>query len=180
MFGNNPPPTNNEFKSKKYFKDSKLSGLYQDFDAYTGKLKEEGRFINGVETGHWRVIDDDGDEIHYSYSLQRIGAICRDGTTSSATGGGACSWHGGVAEWLHEAVKTLIGGTGKHLPIEQRVENLKKEVRNKFKINKSGLEFDETILNMLLDLADEKEELLIQVGDLEEELQGEKATISDL
>lgn len=30
----------NEFKSKKYFKDNKLSGLYQDFDPYTGKLKE--------------------------------------------------------------------------------------------------------------------------------------------
>jgi hypothetical protein len=26
----------------------------------------------------------------------RIGAICNDGTQSSATGSGACSWHGGV------------------------------------------------------------------------------------
>lgn len=30
----------------------------------------------------------------------RIGAICRDGTRSSATGRGACSHHGGVARWL--------------------------------------------------------------------------------
>ena len=29
----------------------------------------------------------------------RIGAICRDGTKSSATGRGACSHHGGVAQW---------------------------------------------------------------------------------
>ena len=30
----------------------------------------------------------------------RVGAICRDGTRSSATGRGACSYHGGVARWL--------------------------------------------------------------------------------
>ena len=59
----NKKPFNNtnEFKTKKYFKDNKLSGLYQDFDPYTGKLKEEGRFENGVETGKWKVIDQDGD-----------------------------------------------------------------------------------------------------------------------
>lgn len=34
-------------------------------------------------------------------SLGRIGAICRDGTRSSATGRGACSHHGGVARWLY-------------------------------------------------------------------------------
>ncbi len=32
----------------------------------------------------------------------RIGAICSDGWESSATGRGACSWHGGVKEWLKE------------------------------------------------------------------------------
>jgi hypothetical protein len=31
----------------------------------------------------------------------RIGAICKDGTRSSATGRGACSHHGGVAQWLY-------------------------------------------------------------------------------
>jgi hypothetical protein len=30
----------------------------------------------------------------------RIGARCRDGWRSHATGSGACSWHGGVTEWL--------------------------------------------------------------------------------
>ncbi len=30
----------------------------------------------------------------------RVGAICRDGTRSAATGRGACSWHGGVARWI--------------------------------------------------------------------------------
>jgi hypothetical protein len=31
----------------------------------------------------------------------RIGAICRDGTRSYATGRGACSHHGGVDYWLY-------------------------------------------------------------------------------
>lgn len=29
----------------------------------------------------------------------RIGALCNDGTMSSATGSGACSHHGGVSCW---------------------------------------------------------------------------------
>ncbi len=33
---------------------------------------------------------------------ERVGAVCRDGTHSSATGRGACSWHGGVATWIRE------------------------------------------------------------------------------
>lgn len=32
----------------------------------------------------------------------RVGAICRDGWQSRATGRGACSHHGGVSEWLYE------------------------------------------------------------------------------
>lgn len=31
----------------------------------------------------------------------RIGAMCKDGTTSTATGSGACSHHGGVSCWLY-------------------------------------------------------------------------------
>lgn len=31
----------------------------------------------------------------------RTGATCRDGSHSSATGSGACSWHGGVRYWLY-------------------------------------------------------------------------------
>ena len=32
----------------------------------------------------------------------RVGAICKDGTKSYATGRGACSQHGGVSYWLYE------------------------------------------------------------------------------
>lgn len=31
----------------------------------------------------------------------RIGAVCNDGTTTDATGSGACSHHGGVKYWLY-------------------------------------------------------------------------------
>jgi hypothetical protein len=34
-------------------------------------------------------------------SSYRTGAICEDGTRSSATGSGACSRHGGVARWRY-------------------------------------------------------------------------------
>ena len=30
----------------------------------------------------------------------RIGAVCRDGSRSDATGPGACSYHGGVDHWV--------------------------------------------------------------------------------
>lgn len=33
---------------------------------------------------------------------KRIGAVCNDGTTSTATGSGACSSHGGVDHWIYE------------------------------------------------------------------------------
>jgi hypothetical protein len=36
-----------------------------------------------------------------STGTRRTGAICADGTTSSATGRGACSHHGGVSRWLY-------------------------------------------------------------------------------
>lgn len=38
----------------------------------------------------------------YNVEKVRIGAVCNDGTTSQATGSGACSHHGGVAYWIYE------------------------------------------------------------------------------
>lgn len=37
----------------------------------------------------------------------RTGAVCRDGTRSSATGRGACSHHGGVSYWLKDERKSV-------------------------------------------------------------------------
>lgn len=39
--------------------------------------------------------------VWYGKPRYRVGAICWDGWRSSATGSGACSWHGGVQTWLH-------------------------------------------------------------------------------
>jgi hypothetical protein len=43
----------------------------------------------------------------HSYTLARdiqcsqAGAICKDGTCSTSTGRGTCSWHGGVKQWIN-------------------------------------------------------------------------------
>src|SRR6266567_2995818 len=39
--------------------------------------------------------------IRSAYTGPRIGAICRDGWHSNATGRGACSHHGGVDHWIY-------------------------------------------------------------------------------
>jgi hypothetical protein len=36
-----------------------------------------------------------------AHTSVRVGATCKDGTHSNATGSGACSHHGGVAVWLY-------------------------------------------------------------------------------
>jgi hypothetical protein len=35
---------------------------------------------------------------------KRIGAICKDGTITYATGRGAGSHHGGIKQWLHSKI----------------------------------------------------------------------------
>jgi len=47
-----------------------------------------------------------GKAVVNTYSV-RIGAKCKDGTNSSATGKGACSHHGGVAYWITKENKTV-------------------------------------------------------------------------
>lgn len=42
-----------------------------------------------------------GKAVIQSYQT-RIGATCRDGSRSRATGRGACSHHGGVEQWLYD------------------------------------------------------------------------------
>ncbi len=76
----------------------------------------KGYYQNGYRIGKWTFVDKDGDERYSDYQLERVGALCRDGSTSSATGRGACSWHGGVAEWLMDSVEHPMGGTGKYQP----------------------------------------------------------------
>jgi len=44
--------------------------------------------------------DKDKSPTESSDDCVRIGAVCKDGTTTDATGSGACSHHGGVDHWL--------------------------------------------------------------------------------
>lgn len=47
-----------------------------------------------------------GKAVVSSYSY-RIGAVCKDGSLSSATGRGACSHHGGVSTWRYGERKSV-------------------------------------------------------------------------
>ena len=42
-----------------------------------------------------------------TYHEVRTGAVCKDGTSSTATGKGACSHHGGVAYWKTKKTKSV-------------------------------------------------------------------------
>jgi hypothetical protein len=55
------------------------------------------RIINGltpIDTLSWRLYNN-------SKYKHRVGATCRDGWHSGATGRGACSHHGGVSKWIY-------------------------------------------------------------------------------
>ena len=53
---------------------------------------------NSTEGYVWKSYLKKGRAIVSSYEV-RTGARCKDGTSSSATGRGACSHHGGVSYW---------------------------------------------------------------------------------
>jgi hypothetical protein len=59
-----------------------------------------------------------------------------------------------VAEWLYGAQKSQVGGTGKYMPQEQRVQAMKEKAKARFKINKNGLDLEEEILKLLFALGD--------------------------
>jgi hypothetical protein len=86
-------------------------------EGYTGKIEFseifgykniKGELVNGEERGIWIYEKYNGEKEIYKWELVRTGAICRDGSTSDATGSGACSHHGGVDYWLNEYQKLKI------------------------------------------------------------------------
>lgn len=59
----------------------------------------------------------------------RTGAVCADGWVSTATGRGACSWHGGVAHWTYaEAPSTTTAGAGSGDATELAIDGTPKGV----------------------------------------------------
>ena len=100
--------------TKEDYRKNKVSGFFQYRDPKTGRIREEGRFENGNEVGLWKQYDSDGDEMHCEYSQSRVGAICKDGSRTKATGRGAGSHHGGVKQWVFNTSMKKVGGTGKY------------------------------------------------------------------
>jgi uncharacterized protein YgiM (DUF1202 family) len=81
------------------------------------KLKQYDNIIlleDSINTGWYKVkLGSEEGYVHSNYVKKgkavtstysyRVGAVCKDGTSSSATGRGACSHHGGVSRWLTES-----------------------------------------------------------------------------
>lgn len=73
--------------------DTVSSGWYQvDFEGTTGYVSAPS-----LKKGKCQI----------SYYIVRTGAVCKDGTHSTATGRGACSHHGGVARWKTKQKKSV-------------------------------------------------------------------------
>ncbi len=85
--------------------------VYKDYKNYNS-LEPLAVYIDGVRKSYnaqfssstiYPTIQDNIDNAYQTGG--RTGAICRDGSRSSATGRGACSHHGGVARWLYAKIK---------------------------------------------------------------------------
>jgi len=100
--------------SGSYDSDSSITSYVWDFgdgSTGTGVTASHTYKSPGSYTARLTVTDNGGatDTVTHSSLVQsptptpprRIGAICRDGWRSSATGSGACSHHGGVDHWLY-------------------------------------------------------------------------------
>ncbi len=96
----------NETKYKK-FKQNGFSGdIY--FQGIFGYESIKGSLVNGEERGVWVYEKYNGEKEVYRWIASRVGAICRDGDRSYATGRGACSHHGGVDYWLNEYQRVKV------------------------------------------------------------------------
>lgn len=94
-------------KKFKSLKQEKYSGNIS-FENVFGFKSINGQLINGEERGLWVYEKFNGEKEKYKWISSRVGAICRDGNRSYATGRGACSHHGGVNYWLNEYQRVRI------------------------------------------------------------------------
>lgn len=90
-----------QLSEKSYYINDILSGEFSDF-YQSGAPKSKGRYSKGEKTGTWTYYNENGYYEQMRQQTYRVGARCRDGSSSSATGRGACSHHGGVAYWITE------------------------------------------------------------------------------
>lgn len=101
----NPTTYNNsdsytQEQSESYYYIDDDSDYYEDYEVeYNSDYNEDALdyYFNNKKTNR------DKENYNYQYETRvRVGAVCNDGTTTEATGRGACSHHGGVAYWLYE------------------------------------------------------------------------------
>lgn len=104
---------NGNIYTRKNYLAGELSGAYSEYFE-NGRTAKTGSYSNGEKSGTWRYYDSDGDCRITRFMEIRTGAICNDGSQSTATGRGACSHHGGVNYWLVNTEEIIIGGTGKY------------------------------------------------------------------
>lgn len=78
-----------------YYSDNNDSDYYYDDE-------EEYDYDNEDDDNQNKIIQNYYSKYYPTETRVRVGAVCNDGTTTKATGRGACSHHGGVAYWLYE------------------------------------------------------------------------------
>lgn len=92
-----------------------FSGIIKLTEKKEIKISEKSNSTNNDKlNGHKKSSDFSFKVIKYTFivlfiltfftcaSRKRVGAICRDGTSSSSYGSGTCSHHNGVSSWKYE------------------------------------------------------------------------------
>ena len=94
-------------KKFKGFKHNLFTGnIY--LEGIFGYKSIKGQLVKGEERGVWVYEKHNGEKEVFNWISSRVGAICRDGNRSYATGRGACSRHGGVDYWLNEYQRVKV------------------------------------------------------------------------
>jgi energy-coupling factor transporter transmembrane protein EcfT len=83
------------------YRNNNYSGVFRIFQS-DGNILLEGRLNNGEPREIWTYYKNGRVKYREKYVTRTVGANCCDGSTSNATGRGACSHHGGVCSWAVE------------------------------------------------------------------------------
>lgn len=92
---------NGKIKAKISYSNDALHGSFREYYS-SGTPKTIGSYNKGMKNDTWTTYDESGYYTTQRIVSYRVGARCRDGSRSSATGRGACSHHGGVDYWIYE------------------------------------------------------------------------------
>lgn len=96
----------NEKKFKNFKQNEYTGNIY--IEGIFGYKSIKGQLVKGEERDVWVYEKYNGEKEVFKWIPSRVGAICRDGSRSDATGRGACSHHGGVDYWLNEYQRVKV------------------------------------------------------------------------